>query len=174
MHTRIGLQIVVAVGLVTAVGIALLAALTLRTQRRGLIEQLTQSTDLLSETVKHSTQSYMLENRREQIRRQVEAIGREQRIERVRVFNKQGTIVFSSDARDVGRTLDTQAEACFACHAQGQAIEKPPVHERARIFTAASGHRVLGIVNPIQNQPACSDAACHAHTRDQTDRKSVV
>ena len=136
MHTRIGLQIVAAVGLVTAIGIGLLATLTLRTQRREMIEQLTQSADLLSETVKRSTQDYMLENRRERIRRQIEAIGREQRIERVRVFNKQGSIVFSSDPADVGRTLDKQAESCFACHAQGQPIEKPPVHERARIFTA--------------------------------------
>jgi two-component system, NtrC family, sensor kinase len=168
VHTRIGLQIVVAVGLVTAFGIALLATLTLRTQRREMIQQLTQSTDLLSETVKRSTQDYMLENRREHIRRQIEAIGREERIERVRVFNKQGTIVFSSDPTDVGRTLDKQAESCFACHAQGQPIEKPPVHKRARIFRAASGHRVLGIVNPIQNQPSCSSAACHAHAPEQT------
>ena len=168
MHTRIGLQIVAAVGLVTALAIGLVATLTLRTQRREMIEQLTQSTDLLSETVKLSTQDYMLENRRERIRRQIEAIGREQRIERVRVFNKQGRIVFSSDPADIGRTLDKQAESCFACHAQGQPLEKPPVHERARIFAAASGHRVLGIVNPIQNQPACSSAACHAHTPEQT------
>jgi hypothetical protein len=150
VHTRLGLQIVVAVGLVTAVGIALLAALTLRTQRRGMIEQLTQSTDLLSETVKRSTQDYMLENRREHIRRQIEAIGREERIERVRVFNKQGTIVFSSDPDDVGRTLDTQAESCFACHAQGQAIEKPPVHARARLFTAAAGPPRRGQGTPHQ------------------------
>jgi two-component system NtrC family sensor kinase len=168
VHTRIGLQIVTLVGLVTALGIGLVATLTLRTQRREMIEQLTQSADLLSETVKLSTQDYMLENRRERIRRQIETIGREKRIERVRVFNKQGSIVFSSDPADVGRALDKQAESCFACHAQGRPIEKPPVHERARIFTAASGHRVLGIVNPIQNQPACSGAACHAHTPGQT------
>ena len=168
MHTRIGLQIVVAVGLVTALGIALLAALTLHTQRREMIEQLTQSTDLLSETVKRSTQEYMLENRRESIRRQIEAIGLEERIERVRVFNKQGTIVFSSVPADVGSTLDKQAESCFACHAQGQPIEKPSVRERARIFQAASGHRVLGVINPIQNQPSCTSAACHAHTPEQT------
>src|SRR5262249_49482080 len=33
-----------------------------------------------------------------------------------------------------------------------------------RIFRAAgSGHRVLGIINPIRNQSSCSAASCHAH-----------
>jgi two-component system NtrC family sensor kinase len=168
VHTRIGLQIVVAVGLVTALGIGIVATLTLRTHRREMIAQLAQSADLLSETVKRSTEDYMLENRREALHRQIEAIGREERIERVRVFNKQGRVVFSSHPGDVGQTLDKRAESCFACHAQDRPLEKPPVHDRVRIFTAASGHRVLGIVNPIQNQPSCMSAACHAHGSDQT------
>ena len=168
MHTRIGIQIVVAVGLITAVGIGLLATLTLRTHRREMIAQLTQSADLLSETVKRSTEDYMLENRRERIRRQIEAVGRAERIERVRVFNKQGRIVFSSDPAEVGHILDKRAESCFACHAQGRPLSKPPVQERARIFTNGSGHRILGIVNPIQNEASCTSAACHAHGPDET------
>lgn len=168
MHTRIGLQIVAAVGLVTALGIGLLATVTLRTHHREMIAQLTQSADLLSEVVKRSTEDYMLENGRDRLHRQIEAIGREERIERVRVFNKQGRIVFSSHPGDIGHSLDKRAESCFACHAQDQPLAKPPVHERARVFTADSGHRVLGIVNPIQNQPACTTAACHAHGPDET------
>jgi two-component system NtrC family sensor kinase len=167
VHTRIGLQIVVAVGLVTALGIGLLATLTLRTHRREMIAQLKRSADLLSETVKRSTEDYMLENRRDRLRRQIEAIGGDERIERVRVFNKQGRIVFSSDPSELGHSLDKKAESCFACHAQGRPLAKPPVPERARIFTA-DGHRVLGIVNPIQNQPSCTNAACHAHGPDES------
>jgi two-component system, NtrC family, sensor kinase len=163
VRTRIGLRIAVAVGLVTALGIALVAALTLGTHRREMIAQLTQSTDLLSETVKRSTHDYMLENRRDDLRRQIEAIGREQRIERVRVFNKLGKVGFSSDPSEVGRVVDKGAESCFACHAQDRPLEKPPVRERARIFASESGHRFLGLVNPIPNQPDCSSAACHAH-----------
>jgi two-component system NtrC family sensor kinase len=168
VHTRIGLQIVVAVGLLTALGIGLLAVVTLRTHRSEMIAQLTRSTDLLSETVKRSTEEYMLENRRDQLRRQIEAVGGEERIEQVRVFNKQGRVVFSSDSNEVGHVLDKQAESCYACHGQDGPLEKPPVHERARIFAPTGGHRVLGIVNPIQNQPSCTAAACHAHGADET------
>jgi two-component system NtrC family sensor kinase len=168
VHTRIGLQIVAAVGLVTALGIALLTTFTLRSNRLEMLAQLVRSTDQLSEAVKRSTQDYMLENRRDYLSRQIEAIGRAQGIERVRVFNKQGRIVFSSHPDEVGQSLDKKAEACFACHAQDQPLAKPPVHDRARIFRNGAGHRVLGIVNPIQNQPACTTAACHAHRAGET------
>jgi len=168
MRTRIGVQIAVAVAVITALSISLVATITLTAQRRELIAQLTGSADLLSETVKNTTRDYMLENHREKMRNQIETIGRQERIDRVRVFNKEGRIAFSSDAAEVGNLLDKRAESCYACHAQDRPLEKPPVQDRARIFHTADGARVLGIVNPIQNEPSCSAAACHAH--DAGDR----
>jgi signal transduction histidine kinase len=68
----------------------------------------------------------------------------------------------------VGTTLDKRAESCDACHAQDRPLARPPVQERARIFEGRGGHRVLGIVNPIQNDPSCSAAACHAHQPEES------
>ena len=168
MRTRIGVQIAVAVALVTALSIGLVATITLTAQRRELIAQLTGSADLLSETVRNTTRDAMLENHREKLRQQIEAIGRQERIDRVRVFNKEGRVAFSSDPAEVGRLLDTRAESCYACHTQDRPLEQPTVQERARIFRNAAGARVLGIVNPILNEPSCSAASCHAH--GATDR----
>ena len=50
------------------------------------------------------------------------------------------------------RTLDKRAEACYACHAEGRPIERLPVTDRARIFEIAGAERILGIINPIQNE----------------------
>ena len=83
----------------------------------------------------------------------------------MRVFNKQGRIVFSSDARrDRPARVDKSAEACYACHAHGSAARaaldaRALAHLRAR----ADGHRVLGIINPIQNEPGCSDRRLPRH-----------
>ena len=163
MRSRIGLQLVGAVGLVLALAITLFAALTLRAHRQAMIGQMAESADLLSETVKRSTQEFMLHNHRESLQRQIAAIGAQERVERVRVFNKEGRIVLSSAASDVGRVLDKQAESCFACHQQGQPLEKPPVQDRVRFFRGDDGRPLLGIVTPIPNAPSCTDAACHAH-----------
>ena len=163
MRARIGERIALAACLVVAGAIAWVAVASVRAQRVAQIAQVTRSADLLSETVKNSTRDYMLGNHREQLRRQIEAIGAQEPIERVRVFNKEGRIVVSSDPAEVGRTLDKRAESCDACHAQDRPLTRPPVQERARIFEGREGHRVLGIVNPIQNQPSCTTASCHAH-----------
>jgi two-component system, NtrC family, sensor kinase len=163
VRTRIGMRIALAVGLVTALTVGVLATAMLTTQRSELIAQITRNADLLSETVKTSASDAMLMNHRETLRRQIEAIGRLEKMEKVRVFNKEGRVAYSSDASEIDRILDTKAESCYACHAQDRPLEKPPVQERARIFRAADGHRVLGIVNPIQNMPSCAAAACHAH-----------
>ena len=163
VRTRIGVRIAMAVGLVTALTIGILATLMLSEQRRELTAQITRNADLLSETVKTSARDAMLANHRDTLRGQIEAIGRLERMEKVRVFNKEGRIAFSSDPAEVDRVLDRKAESCYACHAQDRPLEKPPVQERARIFHAADGHRVLGIVNPIQNMTSCATASCHAH-----------
>jgi len=31
-------------------------------------------------------------------------------------------------------------------------------------LTSPQGYRVLGLINPIENEPACYNAACHAHS----------
>ena len=162
MRTRIGVQFAVAVGLVTAAAIGTVATLILSAHRREMVARMTRDADQLSDTVKTSARDAMLLNHRETLTRLIESIGRQGRLERVRVFNKEGRIVVSSDAAEVGRVLDTRAESCDACHKEGTPREKPPMQDRARIFDTARG-RVLGIVNPIQNEASCSAAACHAH-----------
>jgi two-component system NtrC family sensor kinase len=155
-------------GLLTGLTIGGMVALVVRTQRNDLIRELTRSANQLSETVKSSIYYDMLENRRENLRRQIVTIGTQQGIEKVRLFNKDGRIMFSSDAAEIGQWVDKQAEACYACHAVDRPLEKLPIAARSRIFPGHEGDRVLGIINPIQNQPSCYSAACHAHTERQT------
>lgn len=168
MRTRIGTQVILGVGLTTALSIGVMAAIIIGTHRNELIADRMREADQVSETIKSSTHYDMLENRRESLHRQIETIGRQEGIRRVRVFNKEGVIMFSSDAAEIGRSLDKRAESCYACHAEGRPLEALPISARARIFRDPQGERVLGIINPIQNEPGCSAAACHAHDTQQS------
>jgi two-component system NtrC family sensor kinase len=166
MRSRIGSQLILGVGLVTAATIAITAATFLRAERNQLVAELTRDADRLSETIKNTMHDDMLENRRDNLHRQITNIGRQPGIDRVRLFNKEGEIMFSSNPADAGRTLDKRGEACYACHAEGRPLERLPTTARARIFRNEGGERILGIINPIQNQPSCYQASCHAHTTD--------
>jgi two-component system NtrC family sensor kinase len=154
-------------GVVTAAIIGGMAAVVVRAQRMDLIRELIRSANQLSEIVKGSTYHDMLENRRENVRRQITAIGNQEGIEKVRLFNKDGRIMFSSASAEIGQWVDKRAEACYACHAVDQPMERLPIPARSRIFRANGGHRVLGIINPIHNQPSCYSAACHEHDQRQ-------
>src|SRR5262245_17189270 len=163
MRARIGTQVIVGAGLVTTTVTAVVAVLILKAHRQDLVGQVTRSADRLSETIKGSTHYDMLENRRESLHRQIEAIGSQGGSETVRISNREGRIVFSSRPDEIGRSVDKRAEACYACHAVNRPLERLEVAARSRIFESGAGHRVLGIINPIHNQPSCSTAQCHAH-----------
>jgi two-component system NtrC family sensor kinase len=120
----------------------------------------------LSETVKSSTRYDMLLNRRESLHQIINTIGRQDGIEKVRIFNKDGGIIFSTDSADIGGIVDKRAEACYACHSADQPLESLPISNRTRIFTQ-DDERVLGIISPIYNEPGCSNGGCHAHDPDQ-------
>ncbi len=163
MRTRIGTRVILGAAGVTALTISAMATLVVRSHRADLIREKTLSVNQLSETVKSSTYYDMLENRRDSLQRQLVTIGRQKGIEKVRLFNKEGRIMFSSDPGEISRTVDKRNEACTACHAIDQPLERPPIPARSRIFRAAGAdHRVLGIIDPILNQPSCT-ASCHAH-----------
>ena len=165
MKPNIGTLAIVGVAAVTAVVIGVMSGIILRAHERALIGQLTRSADQLSETIASTTYHDMLENRRDAVHREIATVGRQAGIEKVRLFNAAGTIMFSSDESEMGRALDKNSESCYACHAAGQPLERLPIHARARTYRAPDGHRVLGMIRPIHNEKSCWEAPCHAHAR---------
>lgn len=163
MRSKISYKLIFIVGSAALVIIGIFAYLILNAHQRQLIAELERNAHQLSETVKSSTKYDMLLNQRESVHRIINTIGRQEGIEKVRIFNKEGVIIFSTDSLDAGKMLDKKAEACYACHAADQPLERVPVSERTRIFQSAGNKQTLGIINPIYNEPGCWQADCHAH-----------
>ena len=149
-------------------GMALLFSIygywNLRLWRQSQQEIIFQSADRISDTIRRSIRYSMLRNQREEVFHIINTIGHENGISRIRIFNKEGQISFSTDDQEVGQFVDKNAEACYACHAQAQPLAKLDRPDRMRIYSARDGTRVLGLIRPIENEADCSNAACHAHT----------
>ncbi|HET8547125.1 MAG TPA: ATP-binding protein, partial [Bryobacteraceae bacterium] len=141
--------------------------LNLRLQRRGSEELLVQSADRITDIILRSTRHQMMHNDRDALYQVIREIGSEPGIRRIRIFNKEGRISFSTDAAEVDRVVDKQAEACYACHSKTAVLEKLDRPDRMRIFAEPDGTRVMGMIRPIENQPQCANAACHAHPASQ-------
>ena len=167
MRTKISYKLIVAVGSVALIIIGVFAYGILSAHRQQLISEVRRSAHQLSETVKNSTHYDMLLNQRESVHRIITTIGKQDGIKKVRIFNKDGAIIFSTDQLDVGQMVDKRAEACYACHAADRTLERLPISERTRIFQIPDSGRVLGIINPIYNEPSCWQGDCHAHESTQ-------
>ena len=88
-------------------------------------------------------------------------------MEKIRIFDQDGRITYTTDDAEENHVVDKTAEACYACHSQSQPLARVNRPDRFRIYRNSAGTRVLGIITPIENQPTCSNAACHAHPAEQ-------
>jgi len=157
----LSVRLMAAVGAVVFLGVAAVALLNVRAARRELEDEVVRDASQFSDTVKRSTHYAMLQNRWEDAFQIMRTIGAQEGIERVRVFNKEGLILFSTEEREVHRVVDKQAEACYACHAAQAPLEHLDLPKRSRIFAGAGG-RVLGLITPIYNERGCAGAGCHS------------
>jgi two-component system NtrC family sensor kinase len=132
----------------TAVFFALFGFINLRAERSHSERLIEQSAQRLTDIILRSTRYQMLHNDREALRAMMQDMGREPGIHRIRVFNPDGRVAFSSDPRDAGTV-------------------QPISSARTRTFTDIAGRRVLGAIREIENSPDCASAACHQHPADQ-------
>jgi two-component system, NtrC family, sensor kinase len=135
--------------------------------RRHLEEMTFASADRISDTIKRSTRYSMLQNHRDELYHTIKTIGAEPGINKIRIFNQEGKISFSTDASEMSTLVDKKAEACTVCHAQEEPLTRLNRPDRMRIYTGQKGGRVLGLINPIENELVCSDAPCHAHPAEK-------
>lgn len=146
---------------------ALLGYLNVRLHRQHLEQNTLLSAERVGDVIKHSTTDYMLRNDREGLYHSIKTMAGEPGMEKIRIFDQEGRITYTTDDIELGHVVDKTAEACYACHAQSQPLARLNRPDRFRIYRNAAGARVLGIITPIENQPACSNAACHAHPAEQ-------
>jgi two-component system NtrC family sensor kinase len=166
---RFGLapKLALCLGTTTAAVILLYASVSLRYQRLESERIAVQDANRFGELIQRSTRYLMLRNDREALNEVLTTIGGQPGTHRVRVFSGTGTIRFSTDPREIGTAVDKDAEACFGCHANAQIPAQLLRSDHARIITDTSGERKVGVIRVIQNEPACSNAGCHAHPAAQ-------
>jgi two-component system NtrC family sensor kinase len=142
-----------------------LGFLNLRLHRQSLEEMVFTSADRISDLIRRSIRYSMLRDQREEVFQIINTIGSQPGISKIRIFNKEGKITFSTDRQELGHFVDKKAEACYACHSQTAPLARLDRPDRMRIYVNRSGERVLGLISPIYNEPDCSNAACHAHSK---------
>ncbi|MCG6980890.1 MAG: HAMP domain-containing protein [Deltaproteobacteria bacterium] len=166
-YRGVGFMLICTVSAIAILVIGIYATVNISTQRNQLIQQVIQSTNMVSDTIKRSMRYDMLKYQPERLHRAIDTIGGQEGIEKVRIFNYVGEIIYSSDRAEMGAMVDKSSEQCYACHAREKPFERLTTSARSRIFETAVRHRVLGMINPIYNEKDCYSASCHIHPQEQ-------
>lgn len=164
---RLSAKLIAALLTAMVIIFALLGWANIRLHRANLEADTLTTAERISDVIKQSTSYHMLRNDREALYEILRTYAREPGIRAVRIFDEEGRISYSTDPREVNQMVDKGAEACYGCHAQSRPLARLNRPDRFRIYRANGSGRVLGIINPIENRPECSNAACHAHPASQ-------
>lgn len=122
----------------------------------------------ISDVIVKSTRYAMLLNKRDLADKIISDVGKQKGIERVRVISKDGTIIHSNNDAEVGFSVEQNTPPCVFCHLTSKPIDHVPDADRWKIYNTADGHRVLGTMQVIRNEPSCANASCHEHPANQT------
>jgi len=163
----IGAKLILVVGFILILSMGIFAYVNIASQKKQLTGEVMRGAIRISETVRRSTRYDMLRYQSDDVHQIIETIGQQEGLEKIRVFNKDGKIMFSTDKNEIGEMVDKKAEACYACHSAEKPLERLTTPDRSRIFKAKPGHRVLGVISAIYNEPDCYTPDCHAHPPEQ-------
>ena len=164
LRFRLGMTIALAIGAASVV----FAFLIIAHSRNEVLSQTIVQNQQTAEVIRRSTRYAMLQNHREQVAQIIEAVSRTRSIEKIRIFDKDGEIITSTLPSEIGTRVDKTAEACYHCHAADRPLQQIPGPDRHRIYRSPDGHRILGTIDVIRNEPVCSSADCHAHPASVT------
>ncbi len=152
-------------GMSAVVALAALAALWIAERRieRDLLGQVGRSTAVLAGAIQSAAHESMLDAREGHAYEAMQRFAELEGIERIRVLDKRGHVVFSTRREDVGTVVDRGTALCAACHVgRGQPLSRTGA---AALSTLADGPRgrTLELASPIANDRSCATAACHVH-----------
>ena len=140
------LSITVIVIIVAAVS----GLVNVNTEERQLQNTMILGADQLSKGITSATWHAMLDDHREAAYEVMRTIALKQGIDRIRMYNRAGQVMFSTNAAD--RTPGPPTGVDLSAHV---GIER-----------GQDGRRRLEMLTPIYNERSCSQAECHAHPRD--------
>ena len=159
---RLAFKLILAVAVIVLAVQAISLSIDLKVQEAQLIESMTLGADQLSRSITSATWHAMLADRRDNVYQMMETIAEKQGIDQVRMFNKDGALMFSTERKEQLR-LDKRAEICAPCHSGDTPRVNVDMYSRSRVYRRENGRRTIAMITPIYNEPSCSQAACHAH-----------
>lgn len=163
MRRKLSVKLIVSLTFIVVLIKSIFGFIYLDTQQKHLLGTMILGADQLSKSITSATWQAMLDDHREVAYDIMSKIAEKQGVDRIRIYNGNGDLTFSTRPEDSRRARSLKDEPCASCHAKGIVREQLTVEARARRSRSPEGFQTLNMITPIYNEPSCSQAACHAH-----------
>ncbi len=163
MPRRLARKLMLSITAIVVIVAAVSGVVNVKTEESQLLNAMILGADQLSTGITSAIWHAMLDDHREAAYEVMRTIARKQGIDRIRMFNRAGQVMFSTNPQDRLSAANPTDAPCAMCHAPGAPRFKLDLPSRARTFRAADGRRLLTMMTAIYNEPSCSQAECHAH-----------
>jgi len=163
MPRKLGSKLILSLTVLMVVMSSVRGYLNFRTEKKRLVETMVLGADQLSRSITSATWHAMHDDDRKAAYDIMRVIADKQGVDRIRMFNRDGKLVFSTDAHEPSVPASQSSEVCLGCHSRGPVRDKLTEEERVRYATSPSGVKTINMVTPIYNESSCSNASCHAH-----------
>jgi len=163
MPHRLGPKLILSLTILIVAISVVSGYLNLRTQKKQLLDTMILGADQLSRSITSATWHAMLDDDRKAAYEIMRVIADKQGVDRIRMFNREGRLVFSTDSHEQPSMTSMSNEVCAQCHSAGAMPKRPTQDSRVRYAMSPDGVKTINMVAPIYNEPSCSNASCHAH-----------
>ena len=163
VHFSLSFRLIFWVGLILAVSISAWAYFNIGHQKQRAVENIVEGADRLGNTIRLGVHYAMMINSRDDITQIIRNIGKQEGIQKIRIYNRSGKISYSTKAGEMDHVTNLKDEPCYICHKTDPPAVKASLAERTRIFDSPEGERLLRVISPIYNEPGCAGGACHFH-----------
>ncbi len=120
-----------------------------------------------SNLIKQSIRNTMLRNQRDELAQIIYNIGKVNYIDAIRIYDKERQIEFSDQAHETKQKVDKNSKQCVFCHKDKELKNFIYQGNKFIDISTENGERILELINPIENEPDCYNAACHAHKKNE-------
>src|SRR3954468_20212909 len=128
MPRRLGRKLMLSITMIVIIVAAVSGLVNVKTEERQLLDTMVLGADQLSKAITSATWHAMLDDHREAAYQVMQTIALKQGIDRIRMFNRAGQVMFSTNPEDEADTTATPPGA-----------RPPDLPTRVSIFRGANG-----------------------------------
>lgn len=163
LHSLTG-KLIIAIGTLMVTGSAIFWYFLIQRQEKELLGYAVKYGSSFIDHVKKNTRNEMLAFRPLLVQQTLEVLGSGEGVINVRILDVKGRIAYSSIKERKGVLLNKNEAPCISCHSKPSGRSEMPLWA---INRGKEGYRMLTIVRPIHNEPACYTSSCHIHPKKQ-------